>query len=201
MPRNLIATDCSDLWIALTSILQKVIVARKLVLTVGESRFPHSNGTREPPALGQPRRESVLARLAFLINQTARSQVEVDQSYESMIVPRTFLRGQAASAAQPRRARSRSACGPEASSAFAPLAKDVQALANPTMRPGLPVLCRAVSQIVGVMTSVSVGETVVDLTNSICMLAGMCTRSVGGAVPVDNILQCMEKIGFLVNAT
>ena len=38
------------------------------------SRFPHSNGTREPPAHGQPRRDSVLARFAFLIHQTARSQ-------------------------------------------------------------------------------------------------------------------------------
>ena len=43
----------------------------------------------------------------------------------------------------------------------------VQALVNPTMRPGVPVLCRAVSQIVSDITSVSVGETVVDLTSSI----------------------------------
>ena len=38
-----------------------------------------------------------------------------------------------------------------------------QAVVNPTMRPGVPVLCRAVSQIVGVVTSASVGETVVDV--------------------------------------
>ena len=34
----------------------------------------------------------------------------------------------------------------------------VQALVNPTVRPGLPVLCRAVSQIVGDIASVSVGQ-------------------------------------------
>ena len=77
----------------------------------------------------------------------------------------------------------------------------VQALVNPTMRRGLPVLCRAVSQIVGDITSVAVGEDFVDLANSVCMAAGLCTRSVGGVVPESDILQCMEKIGFFVNAT
>ena len=42
----------------------------------------------------------------------------------------------------------------------------MQALVNPTMRPGVRVLCRAVSQIVGDISSASVGETVADSTSS-----------------------------------
>ena len=68
----------------------------ELILILGEagSLTPTAHG--EPPQDGQPRRGNVLA-LAFLINQTARSQVEVDRSCVSMLVPKkTFLTGQAA---------------------------------------------------------------------------------------------------------
>ena len=49
----------------------------ELILTLGRSRFPLTPTAHgEPPADGQPRKENVLALLAFLINQTARSHVE-----------------------------------------------------------------------------------------------------------------------------
>ena len=136
--------------------------------------------------------------------ETGRSQVEVDQSYVSMIVPKNLpegpncfevcnraglVQGQLAGLRLPVRI------------VLWPIV--VQALVNPTMRPGLPVLCRAVSQIVGDITLVSVGEGVVCLTNSICMVSGLCARSVAGAVSGrgrGDILQCIEKIGVLVNA-
>ena len=74
----------------------------------------------------------------------------------------------------------------------------VQALVNPTIRPDLLVLCRAVSQIVGGITSVSVGESVVDLTSSICMVAGLRTIRSRCRCGDLRLLQCTETIGFLV---
>ena len=88
-------------------------------------------------------------------NQTARARFYVSYSCQKPSRGANLLRG-----TQPRRTRSQSACGLEASFEYRPRSMVVQALVNRTRRPNIPVLCRAVSQIVGYISSVAIQEVI-----------------------------------------
>ena len=84
MLRNLINSAWQPQFVAIVDGVQQLTAdvhpavggwLSELILTLREAGFPLSNAHGEPPADGPPRRESVLALLAFLFDQIARSQV------------------------------------------------------------------------------------------------------------------------------
>ena len=115
-----------------------------LILFPGRSRVPHSNGARRasnrwPTTITRPQEPGFTCR----------------NSCQKPSRGANLLRG-----TQPRRTRSQSACGLEASFEYRPRSMVVQALVNRTRRPNIPVLCRAVSQIVGYISSVAIQEVI-----------------------------------------
>ena len=127
---------------SMTSIIQVGVWISALISIPGEAGFLTRTAPGEPPTDSQPRQPDHKSQVLRVI-----------------LLPKTFPRGQAAS----RCAKSAGLVqgqlgGLRLTVRIVHWPIVVEAFVNPTMRPDFPVLCRAVSQIVGDISSVSIQE-------------------------------------------